>query len=113
MRYKASFITGVAAGYVLGARAGRERYEKIKRAARNGGAGHPGGGATLVPRWSAPYGLARSRVAQSAERPAVNRQVTGSSPVAGALHNVPVELSTGTFSCRDGAVAQPVRAGDS
>ena len=27
----------------------------------------------------------RSRVAQSAERPAVNRQVTGSSPVAGAM----------------------------
>src|SRR5207302_2387156 len=35
MRYKASFITGVAAGYVLGARAGRERYEKIKRAAQS------------------------------------------------------------------------------
>ncbi len=35
MRYRASFFTGLAAGYVLGARAGRERYEQIQRAARS------------------------------------------------------------------------------
>jgi hypothetical protein len=29
---KLSFIAGVGAGYVLGARAGRERYEQIRRA---------------------------------------------------------------------------------
>jgi len=34
MRYKASFVVGMAFGYVLGARAGRERYEQIARAAR-------------------------------------------------------------------------------
>ena len=29
---KLSFLTGFGAGYVLGARAGRERYEQIRRA---------------------------------------------------------------------------------
>jgi hypothetical protein len=34
MRYKAMFATGLAIGYVLGTRAGRERYEQLKRAAQ-------------------------------------------------------------------------------
>ena len=34
MRYKATFAMGFAAGYVLGAKAGRERYEQISRTAR-------------------------------------------------------------------------------
>ena len=34
MRYKLIFLTGVGVGYVLGARAGRERYEQLLRAAR-------------------------------------------------------------------------------
>ncbi|MGH3663600.1 MAG: hypothetical protein ACRDT8_11890 [Micromonosporaceae bacterium] len=34
MRGKAVFLAGVAIGYVLGAKAGRERYEQIMRAAR-------------------------------------------------------------------------------
>lgn len=29
MRYRLTFMTGVAVGYVLGARAGRERYEQL------------------------------------------------------------------------------------
>jgi hypothetical protein len=29
MRYKATFVTGFAAGYVLGSKAGRSRYEQI------------------------------------------------------------------------------------
>ena len=32
---KLSFIAGFGAGYVLGARAGRERYEQIRRAWEN------------------------------------------------------------------------------
>ena len=32
MRYRATFIVGFAVGYVVGARAGRERYEQIKQA---------------------------------------------------------------------------------
>ncbi|MET9497024.1 YtxH domain-containing protein [Streptomyces sp. NPDC006552] len=34
MRYRLTFIAGLALGYVLGTRAGRERYEKLKKAAR-------------------------------------------------------------------------------
>ena len=33
MRYKATFLTGLATGYVLGAKAGRARYEQIARTA--------------------------------------------------------------------------------
>ncbi|MEW9548103.1 YtxH domain-containing protein [Nonomuraea sp. NPDC050783] len=34
MRYRMTFAVGLAVGYVLGSRAGRERYEQIKRAAQ-------------------------------------------------------------------------------
>ncbi|MBC6463629.1 YtxH domain-containing protein [Actinomadura sp. HBU206391] len=34
MKYKATFIAGTAVGYLLGTRAGRERYEQIRRAYR-------------------------------------------------------------------------------
>jgi hypothetical protein len=34
MRYRLTFMTGVALGYVLGAKAGRERYEQIVQKAR-------------------------------------------------------------------------------
>jgi hypothetical protein len=34
MRYKATFFLGFAGGYVLGAKAGRERYEAIARGTR-------------------------------------------------------------------------------
>jgi hypothetical protein len=33
-KYRISFASGLAAGFVLGTRAGRERYEQIKKAAR-------------------------------------------------------------------------------
>jgi hypothetical protein len=33
-RYRLTFLTGLAVGFVLGARAGRERYEQLKRATR-------------------------------------------------------------------------------
>jgi hypothetical protein len=35
MRYKATFVTGFAAGYVLGSKAGRTRYEQIMRQFRS------------------------------------------------------------------------------
>jgi hypothetical protein len=31
MRYKVTFVTGFAAGYVLGSKAGRARYEQIMK----------------------------------------------------------------------------------
>ncbi|WP_411105387.1 YtxH domain-containing protein [Streptomyces sp. cmx-4-9] len=34
MRYKVAFTVGLALGYVLGTRAGRERYEQLKKSAR-------------------------------------------------------------------------------
>ncbi|MGC5011398.1 YtxH domain-containing protein [Streptosporangium sp. DT93] len=34
MRYRMMFCVGFAAGYVLGSRAGRERYEQIKQLAQ-------------------------------------------------------------------------------
>ncbi len=33
MRFRTGLVVGAALGYVLGARAGRDRYEQIKRAA--------------------------------------------------------------------------------
>src|SRR5215471_8011625 len=33
-RYRITFVTGLAVGFVLGARAGCERYEQMKRATR-------------------------------------------------------------------------------
>ncbi len=33
-RYRITFLGGLAAGFVLGARAGRERYEQLKQAGR-------------------------------------------------------------------------------
>ncbi|GAA3140832.1 MULTISPECIES: YtxH domain-containing protein [Nonomuraea] len=34
MRYRMTFAVGLAVGYVLGSRAGRERYEQIKQTAQ-------------------------------------------------------------------------------
>ncbi|MDQ1704495.1 MAG: hypothetical protein QOF18_861 [Frankiaceae bacterium] len=34
MRYKVTFLVGFATGYTLGAKAGRERYEQIRRTMR-------------------------------------------------------------------------------
>ena len=34
MRYRLTFVTGLAVGYVLGTRAGRERYEQLRSGAR-------------------------------------------------------------------------------
>ncbi|MGD3106369.1 YtxH domain-containing protein [Streptomyces sp. YGL11-2] len=34
MRYRLTFIAGLAVGYVLGTRAGRERYEQLRKGAQ-------------------------------------------------------------------------------
>jgi hypothetical protein len=34
MRYRLTFMSGVVVGYVLGARAGRERYEQLRKSAQ-------------------------------------------------------------------------------
>ena len=48
MRYRAAFIVGFAVGYVVGARAGRERYEQIKQASQKVAASPPVRKATQV-----------------------------------------------------------------
>ncbi|MFE0643769.1 YtxH domain-containing protein [Streptomyces sp. NPDC058877] len=35
MRYKLTFVVGLALGYVVGTRAGRERYEQMKKSAKD------------------------------------------------------------------------------
>jgi hypothetical protein len=40
MRYRVTFAAGLAVGFVMGTRAGRERYEQMKRIARRA-ADHP------------------------------------------------------------------------
>ena len=40
--FKTGLVVGLGAGYVLGARAGRERYEQIARAARMAWDSQPG-----------------------------------------------------------------------
>ncbi|MEU8529814.1 MULTISPECIES: YtxH domain-containing protein [Streptomyces] len=35
MRYKLTFVAGMALGYVIGTRAGRERYEEMKKSLRD------------------------------------------------------------------------------
>jgi uncharacterized protein YjbJ (UPF0337 family) len=40
MRSRVTFLAGLATGYVIGARAGRERYEQMKKLARRA-ADHP------------------------------------------------------------------------
>ncbi|MEW2246143.1 MULTISPECIES: YtxH domain-containing protein [unclassified Streptomyces] len=34
MRYRLTFVAGLALGYVLGTKAGRERYEQLKKSAQ-------------------------------------------------------------------------------
>ncbi|MEU9667160.1 YtxH domain-containing protein [Streptomyces bobili] len=34
MRYRLTFVVGLALGYVLGTKAGRERYEQLKKSAQ-------------------------------------------------------------------------------
>ncbi|MFR9798223.1 YtxH domain-containing protein [Streptomyces sp. MS06] len=34
MRYRLTFVAGLALGYVLGTKAGRERYEQLRKSAR-------------------------------------------------------------------------------
>ena len=46
MRYKATFLAGLAVGFVAGARAGRERYEQMVKASRKVAAKATGAKAT-------------------------------------------------------------------
>ena len=77
MRYRITFLTGFAAGFVIGARAGRERYEQIKKLAR-----------------------------QTADNPAVQQaaaavQAKAAGVASNATHKVAGQLHDGMASARD------------
>jgi hypothetical protein len=78
MRGKLLFVAGLAVGYVLGTRAGRQRYEQIKLAAKNVWESEP-------VQWAA--GQAQDAVADVADKAVaqarkVIAQVSGESPAA-------------------------------
>ncbi|MFI7125202.1 YtxH domain-containing protein [Nonomuraea sp. NPDC050153] len=70
MRYRVTFAVGLAIGYVLGSRAGRERYEQLRRTAQRVAdnprvqefAGVMGAQASRL------AGMARSRVGETLHR---------------------------------------------
>jgi hypothetical protein len=62
MRGKLLFVAGLAVGYVLGTRAGRQRYEQIKLAAKNVWESEP-------VQWAA--GQAQDAVADVADKAAI------------------------------------------
>jgi hypothetical protein len=77
MRYKVTFLVGFSAGFVVGARAGRERYEQIRKLAR-----------------------------QTADNPAVQQaaaavQAKAAGLASNATHKVASQLHDGMASARD------------
>src|SRR6266705_4493224 len=77
MRYKVTFLAGFAAGFVVGARAGRERYEQLRKLAR-----------------------------QTADNPAVQQataavQAKAAGLASTATHKVAGQLHDGLASARD------------
>jgi hypothetical protein len=69
---KLSFLAGFSAGYVLGARAGRERYEQIRRMYQH---------AKDDPRLQSAAGMAQARA--DAAVGTVKAKLTGQQPTAG------------------------------
>jgi hypothetical protein len=77
MRYKVIFLTGLAVGFVVGARAGRERYDQLRKLAR-----------------------------RTADNPAVQQtaaalQAKAAGLVGTATHKVASQLHDGMTSARD------------
>jgi hypothetical protein len=99
---KAAFVVGVAVGYVLGARAGRQRYEQIKgqasRVWNSDPVQHRVGDATqAVKSQAAPYvteklGDAMKTVSQSMR----NSSVTAKIPPRSATEKLPENVHRGT-----------------
>ena len=77
MRYKVTFITGFAAGFVVGARAGRERYEQLSKLAR------------------------RTADSPAVQRTAAALQAKAAGLVSTATHKAAAQLHDGMASARD------------
>jgi hypothetical protein len=81
MRYRLVFMTGLAVGFVLGARAGRERYEQLRKLARK---------VADSPAFQQAAGAAQAQgvqLAKTAGAKLADRAGTARAKVGGALHD--------------------------
>jgi hypothetical protein len=103
MRYKATFLVGLAVGFVLGARAGRERYEQMKKTATQVAQSPPVQKATQVASQKATQ-LTKVAKDQAASRvPKLTETAKSSaSKVRGQLDRLP-----GRHSAPNGADTEP------
>lgn len=117
MRYKAMFAAGLVAGFIAGARAGRERYDQLIGLGRKI-AGHPAVQKTTQAATAKAAGLAQTAAAKApglaktataqvpkitAAASAVKQQASGKIPFAGkggANAGTPHEEATGTVGAQ-------------
>lgn len=106
---KISFLVGAAAGYVLGTRAGKRRYEQIKRVSSRVWSSQPvqnrvGDATTTLKRRAAPFvadklGDAAKAVSRSMrETAASTREPARQERTDGGLHAAPDSVGSGEAS---------------
>jgi hypothetical protein len=84
MRYRFTFLAGLAVGFVMGARAGRERYEQMKKLARKA-ADSPAMQQAAGAAQAQAASLARSAKDRAAQR--LPRITEKANKVSGTLHD--------------------------
>jgi hypothetical protein len=94
MRFKSGFLVGLGAGYVLGAKAGEERYQQIMDAA--GKLRENPGVQRLTGEVNKTVSVGRDRVAETAAAKADQARETVSSRVGGNAGSSGTTSSTGS-----------------
>jgi hypothetical protein len=90
MRYRATFIAGLAVGFIVGARAGRERYEQMMRLGRQAADSPAVKQATRVASEKATELTKVARDKATARMPKLTETAkTGASRVRGRLDRIP------------------------
>lgn len=103
MKGKAAFILGAAVGYVLGTRAGREQFEKIKASARSA-MDHPAVKDKVAQAETKINDVVREQGAKVTDQVAnmvKERFANGSAPAPAAGTDAPDEASNGPASAWD------------